>query len=291
MTNRISPALTLPRRALILATAAAAVAGPVFIGMWNAPRGLAQSEEKLVFEVAAIKRIDPAALGGGPRPLAPAVMRGGGIRSQVSIFNLMCWAYRIDGAQLSGGPSWVRSDLYDIQAKAEKFEGPDDPTVPISEQQANRTRERVKALLAERFHLAVRTESKEAPVFILSVAKGGHKLTPEPEGRGGVRRGAGVIEGFGAPISFLAVPLTQMLGRPVLDETGIEGRFKFKLEYKPVDPQELRGLAQLGTPLADDDPRPSIYTAIKDQLGLELQTRKGPVASIVIERIERPTEN
>src|SRR6185369_551457 len=130
MTNRISPALTLPRRALILATAAAAVAGPVFIGMWNAPRGLAQSEEKLVFEVAAIKRIDPAALGGGPRPLAPAVMRSGGIRSQVSIFNLMCWAYRIDGAQLSGGPSWVRSDLYDIQAKAEKFEGPDDPTVP-----------------------------------------------------------------------------------------------------------------------------------------------------------------
>jgi uncharacterized protein (TIGR03435 family) len=244
-----------------------------------------------VFEVAAIKRIDPAALGGGPRPLAPAVMRGGGIRSQVSIFNLMCWAYRIDGAQLSGGPSWVRSDRYDIQAKPEKFEGSEDPTAPISEQRANRVRERVKALLAERFHLAVRTETKESEVYVLSVAKGGHKLTPDPEGSGGARRGAGVIEGMGAPVSFLAINLKLELGRPVLDETGIDGKFKFKLEFRPEGVDVRQALAAAGEPVADNDPRPLIFNAIKNQLGLELHQKKGPVTSVVIERIERPTEN
>jgi uncharacterized protein (TIGR03435 family) len=77
----------------------------------------------------------------------------------------------------------------------------------------------------------------------------------------------------------------------VLDETGIDGKFKFKLEYQPFEAQEKVGLALQGIPVADDDPRPSIFTAIKSQLGLELQSRKGPVTAIVIERIERPTEN
>jgi uncharacterized protein (TIGR03435 family) len=288
--NRISPRLTTARKLLLAAAGTAAVATPVLIGLWHAPSGNAQSPEKLVFEVASIKRLDPGPQG-GPIPLAPGVTPGGGIRSAVSIFNLICWAYRIDGAQLSGGPSWVHSDRYDIQAKPEKFEGPQDPAPPISEQQANRTRERVKALLADRFRLAVRTETKEGEVYVLSVAKGGHKLTPDPEGRIGVSRGAGVIEGRGAPISFLVVPLTQMFGRPVLDETGIEGRFKFKLEYRPFEAQEKQGLAILGEPVADDDPRPSIFAAIKSQLGLQLESRKGPVTRVVIERIERPTEN
>ena len=289
--NRIAPRLTAARKMLLAAAGLAAIGAPVFIGLWRAPAGNAQSQEKLVFEVASIKRMDPSALGGGPRPLAPGVTPGGGIRSQVPIFNVICWAYRIDGAQLSGGPSWVRSDRYDIQAKPEKFEEPEDPTTPISEQRANRVRERVKALLAERFQMAVRTETKEAEVFVLSVAKGGHKLTPAPEGPNGVSRGAGVIESRGAPISFLAVPLTLELGWPVLDETGLDGRFKYKLEYRPEDAQVRAGLALQGMPVGDDDPRPSIFAAIQSQLGLRLQSKKGPVTTVVIERIERPTEN
>jgi uncharacterized protein (TIGR03435 family) len=81
-----------------------------------------------------------------------------------------------------------------------------------------------------------------------------------------------------------------MLGRPVLDETGLEGRFKYKLEFRPDDAVK-RALALAGQPVPDDDPRPSIFTAIKSQLGLELQTRKAPLASLVIERVDRPTEN
>ena len=146
--------------------------------------------------------------------------------------------------------------------------------------------------MADRFHLAVRTETKDAEVYVLSVPKGGHKLTHNPEAdRPGVTRGVGVIQSPGAPVSFLAVALTTELGRPVLDETGLEGRFKFKLEFRPEGGDVRQALAAAGEPVTDDDPRPSIFTAIKNQLGLELQSRKGPVPTVVIERIERPTEN
>ena len=290
--NQVSTSLSTARKLLLAGAGIVAIGAPVLIGLWRVPSGNAQSQEKLIFEVASVKRLDPTALRGGPIPLAPGVTPGGGIHSQVPVFNLICWAYRIDGSQLSGGPSWIRSDRYDIQAKPERFEGPNDPNTPISEQVANRTRERVKALLADRFRLAVRTESKEADVYVLSVAKSGHKLTPEPERRGGVSRGAGVIESpIGVPVSFLAMALTTELGRPVLDETGLDGLFKFKLEYRPEDPQVKAGLAQLGQPVTDDDPRPSIFSAIKNQLGLELQSKKGPVTTVVIERIDRPTAN
>src|SRR5262249_34547884 len=140
--NRIAPRLTTARKMLLAAAGMAAIGAPVLIGVWRAPSSHAQSQEELVFEVASIKRLDPAARGGGGSvPLAPGVTPGGGIRSFVPIFNLICWAYRIDGAQLSGGPSWVRSDRYAIEAKPEKFEGPEDAAAPVSELQANRTRE------------------------------------------------------------------------------------------------------------------------------------------------------
>jgi uncharacterized protein (TIGR03435 family) len=281
--DRIAHRLTGARKLLLAVAGVLVVAGPVLVGLMSPPRGVAQSQEKLVFEVASVKRMNPAA--GGPIPLAPGVTPGGGIRSHVSLFHLIRWAYRVDGSQLSGGPSWVRDDRYSIEAKPERFEGPDDPNVPPSEQHTNRVRERVKSLLADRFRLVVRAESREAPVYVLSVAKGGHKLTPDPDGRGGMRNGGDFVESFGAPLSFFAVALTHVLGRPVVDETGIDGRFKFRLEFRFAKGQDR------DEPVADDDPRPSIFTAIKDQLGLELQSRKRPVASIVIERIERPTEN
>src|SRR5215475_6671906 len=165
--NRVARRLTTARKLLLAGASVVAIGAPVLIGLWRVPSGNAQSQERLVFEVASIKRLNPAAQKGGRIALAPGVTPGGGISSSVPISNLICWAYKIDGAQLSGGPSWVRSDRYDIQAKPEKFEGPEDPTGPISEQRANRDRERVKTLLADRFHLAVRTETKEDEVFVL----------------------------------------------------------------------------------------------------------------------------
>src|SRR5215831_18504214 len=144
MASRISYGLSAARKLLFAAAGMAPAGTPVLIGLWGAPCGNAQSQERLTFEVASIKRVNPAQGAGGPLPLAPGVTPDGGIRSFVPIFNLICWAYRIDGAQLSGGPSWVRSDRYAIEAKPGKFEAPEDPTAPISEQRASRARERVK---------------------------------------------------------------------------------------------------------------------------------------------------
>ena len=116
-------------------------------------------------------------------------------------------------------------------------------------------------------------------------------MTPNPGAGGGVTRGSGVIESPGSPISFLAVALTQALGKLVLDETGLADRFKYKLEFRPENVEEKLALALAGEPVANNDPRPTIFSAIKSQLGLELQSKKGPVTTVVIERIERPTEN
>src|SRR5215475_9920032 len=121
--NGIAPRLTAARKKLL---AGAAIGSTVLIGLSCAASGYAQSQEKLRFEVASIKPLKPAAQGAGPIPLAPAVMPGGGIRSSVSIFNLICWAYHVDRDQLSGGPSWISSERYDIQAKPERFGGPED---------------------------------------------------------------------------------------------------------------------------------------------------------------------
>jgi uncharacterized protein (TIGR03435 family) len=261
---------------------------PVLIGMWNAPRGLAQSQDKLVFEVASIKPVDRSTLSKVGIGLTP----GGGIRGTAPVKMFITWAYKIGDFQLSGGPSWIASDFFEIQAKPEKFEGPDDPAILPSEQQTERTRERMKALLAERFRLVVRTESKEASVYVLSVGKGGHKLKAAENARNGVRQNNGEIISMGSPIRFFVPSLSRILGRPVLDETGLTGEYDFKLEFRPESfvPAEKFGVP-IPAPDTSEDPRPSIFTAVQQQLGLKLDARKGPVAAIVIERVEKPSGN
>lgn len=288
---RMSTGLTATRKMLLAMAGMAVIATPVLIGWSRAPSAHAQSQGKLFFEVASIRRLVANEGGGGAMPLAPGVTAGGGIRSQVPIFNLICWAYQIDGSQLSGGPGWLRSDRYAIQAKPREVEGPDDPAARLSaRERQDQTRERVKALLADRFRLVVRTETREAPVYVLLVAKGGPKLPPPTNGeQGGIRFLGDAIESNGAPVSFLAVTLTQMLGRPVLDQTGLDGRYKYKLDFRPENLEIERALAQEGK--AVDGTPPSIFTAIRSQLGLELQSRKGPLPTVVIEGVERPTEN
>jgi bla regulator protein blaR1 len=293
VSRSLAPRLSSAGKLLLVVSAAAAIGVPILVGLFHAASAQAQSKEKLVFEVVSVKRVNPAAQAGGRMALAPGVLPGGGLRSTVPIFNLICWAYRVDGSQLSGGPNWIHTDRYAIEARP----GDDSLEAGFSElDRTNRARERVKALLADRFNMTVRTETKESQVYVLTVAKGGHKMAPaSPEATSGfgVSRGAGVItSAVGAPMTFLAVALTQVLGRPVQDETGLGGhRFQFKLEFKPESFEEKRALALSGEPVADDDPRPSILSAIKGQLGLELQSRKVPIPTVTIERIERPSEN
>lgn len=292
MTNRISQKLTPARKLLLAIAGMMAVAGPVLIGIMNAPHGRAQSKPgALAFEVASIKPADPDARG-----VRIQFTPGGGLSAMnVRPRQLIELAYDVQSFQISGGPGWLNSQGFDIIAKA-----PQSPEAPAKERQMTEAhreqfRQRVQALLGERFQLVIRRDTKEMPVYALVVAKNGPRLK-ESTGEGtGIRAGRGEISGDKVAIAMLARILASRVGRPVLDRTGLKGNYDFKLEWTP-DLGE--GSAKAGGPLdkgegasAADPSGPSIFTALQEQLGLKLESTKGPVEIIVIERAEKPTEN
>jgi uncharacterized protein (TIGR03435 family) len=206
------------------------------------------------------------------------------------------------GVDIEGGPEWVRSDsdTYAITARA---------AGPAS--QAMMRGPMLRALLEERFHLQIRRETREGPVFELTVAKGGVKMRRTPEGscvprdlnlypqppnapdgkpwcatinyRSSRQTMTGIIDVIGATTAEMA-PYLSTGGRKVIDKTGLEGRFDFHLEYA----------REGGPPPADADPAhagPTIFAAVQETLGLKLTPAKGPVTVLVIEHVERPEGN
>jgi len=145
----------------------------------------------------------------------------------------------------------------------------------------NRHRQRMQAVLRDRLGLVLRAETKDLPVYALTVAKGGHKLAPPTERGFGMRTGRDRIAASGASIKQLTDSLSSLLGRPVINETGLEGPFDFNLQWTPD--------AQLATP--GENAGASIFAAIQEQLGLKLESKKGPVSVFVVEKIEKPSEN
>jgi uncharacterized protein (TIGR03435 family) len=193
------------------------------------------------------------------------------------------YAYDVEDIQISGGPAWFASDRWDIVGTAGR---------EITEAER---RNMLQAVLNERFKMTIRRESKELPVYALVVAKGGSKLTPGTAGNPervelGVS-GAGMhqMRGQSVPLSTLARVLTGQAGRIVLDRTGIAGSFDYQLEWVP-DPANMpmiNGAKPDGSKLDGA----SIFTAVQEQLGLKLESTKGPVEILVIERAEKATEN
>ena len=152
----------------------------------------------------------------------------------------------------------------------------------------------VQTLLADRFQLKVHRETREIPVYVLTVRKGGHKMKPRTEGDGGPPtslfvRGANV-PARNAPVSMFAGALQRLvLDRPVIDKTGITGNFDFDLAWRP-DASQFGGRG--GTlPAASDPDRPDLFTAIQEQLGLKLDADKGPGEVIVVDAVEKPSPN
>jgi len=280
----------------------AAIVG-VSIGILAAGGLFAQSGAvPLTFEVASIKPSSPDARGTSLQLEPPNGLR----TTNAPLRMLIAFAYNIRDFQLSGGPGWIGTDRYDIQAKGERSPGtekvPDDPRRMTDAQRAamqEKMRERVRALLAERFHLVIHRETREGPVYALVVAKGGPKLKAveeSPDAQVGLRGGRGQLTGFAAPTPMLASFLSNQLGRPVLDKTELKGKYDFKLEWAPDPSQGGDKPGQLppgvdAPPPYTDPEGPSIFTALQEQLGLRLESQKGPVETIVIDRVEKPSEN
>jgi bla regulator protein blaR1 len=197
---------------------------------------------------------------------------------------LITFAYDLREHQLSGGPGWLNSDRYDIVAKAES---------------PNPTEEEMKlmfqTLLADRFQLKAHRETKELPVYALSVGKNGPKLSKaDAAGKGPqmMSTGRGQLKAKKTSIEQFAKLLGNQLGRTVLDKTGLPGDFDFDLTWTPDVTQPL-GPKEGGVdgPPPADPAGPSIFTAIQEQLGLKLESQKGPVEILVIDSVERASEN
>ena len=264
------------------------------------------------FEVASIKPSDPNSPGVGFR-ISPGALDIRGTTLSLLIQS----AYNVRDFQISGGPGWMRSDRYDVMAKYERgaAASPDIANVEARQKEEEEQRERIRALLADRFRLRIRRETKEMQAYVLTQEKSGSKLkeakkeepapafasngskNPERPPGARIRIGRGSITAQSATSDFLAQMLSQQLGRPVIDETGLKGVYDFALEWTPDPGQGIGpGFAPPAGP-RPDAPAPaepggtSIFSAIQEQLGLKLDSRKAPVEVIVIESVEKPSEN
>lgn len=157
-------------------------------------------------------------------------------------------------------------------------------------------RGRLGNLLEERFLLTLHRETKEQQVCALVVAQSGPKLQESKEGMGRAGMDRGLLTGQGVGLGLLAKNLSNQLDRTVIDHTDLSGKYDFELKWTP-DPGQPTA-APLGPPPPGvklpppPDPNgPSIFTALTEQLGLRLESQKGPVEMLVIDRVERPSEN
>jgi uncharacterized protein (TIGR03435 family) len=216
---------------------------------------------------------------------------GGGLTATgVTLKMLIMFAYGVAGYQISGAPSWIGTERWDIEAKTEGVQGP----VPLAQSQA-----RLRRLLEDRFQLKTRRESRKLPIYALVATKGGPKLNPHPgdpaERKPVASFGFGSASFTDSSVANLAGQLTLYLDRPVLDQTGVKGSYDFTLKWTPA-PNESSAQA-IGLPPHADPPAPtdstgpSLFTALQEQLGLRLKPAKGPVDILAIEHVEKPSEN
>ena len=228
------------------------------------------------FAVATIKPTDPSFRGiliGAPGGVLSA--RGYTLKA------LIAYSYDMDDHQILDVPKSLDSERYDITAKPEK-EG----RFTTAEGKVM-----LQSLLADRFQLKFHRESKELPIYILTVAKSGSKMRPRTEGDGGAPRSmlfqGPRLPGRNLSVTDLAAGLQKMaLDRPVIDKTGLSGKFDFDLTWRP----ELQQVGQGGTAISNSDV-PDIFTAVQEQLGLKLESSKGRVEVLVIDSVQKPSEN
>jgi uncharacterized protein (TIGR03435 family) len=252
------------------------------------PRWIAFAQQ-LAFDVASVKPADPNL----QSHLLGSRNGSSFTATDATLKQLVGFAYDVGGYHISGGPKWLDSDRYSVEGK------PDSAT-PISRGPAGipAMRAMLQQLLAERFKLAVHHETREEQVYELVVTRGGSKLKDADTTRAGPKgigsTGPGRLQGMAASMDVLVQVLAPALSRSIIDKTGLTGKYDFTLEYTP----ELAQL-QLSPPGPPDgqgppppDPNgPSLFTALQEQLGLRLESAKGPVEILVIDHAEKPDAN
>jgi uncharacterized protein (TIGR03435 family) len=204
--------------------------------------------------------------------------------TNTSVKELIRFAYGVREYQIGRVPGWVDSERFDIVAKRvdgkAKSKGQEDE------------KSLVRELLAERFQLATHRETKQMTVFLLVAAKEGPKLTAHNDAATKTRGGCGRLVGRRVTTDAIATMLSRQLDREVLNRTGISGEYDIQLNFTPDSgPCRMATDSPGGSATPDPSELPSIYTALQQQLGLKLESAKGPVDFLLIDRVERPAEN
>jgi len=342
MSNRVARRLSYPKKAILTGAAMAAVAAPIEVGIMKTPRpdGRLMTPQVVTQSAAAAAAVTtPKFEVASVKPCSgdSAVDRGGrgaggsspgrldlSCRTVMSIIQTAYTSGMPPLPPIEGGPAWINSERYAINAKAEGTPSGSTMRGPM-----------LQALLQDRFQLKAHVESRDVPGYALTVAKGGPKLTPHQEGNcvdiglvkplttappphtpgerpvicGASHFGKGTgpnvtLEVPGVSLDYFARTFLGIAfwGRPVINKTGITGLFDIHLEFSPDESTPGppgNGLGPRaaanpdgGPPAGDSIPAgPSIFVALQKQLGLKLEPIKGPRESLVIDRVERPSEN
>lgn len=235
------------------------------------------------FEVATIKPNNS-----GKPGLQGLVLRGRNFETvNSSLGDLISFAYEVQKEQIVNAPAWVNSDRYDITAI------PDEPGEPNPEQ----VRVMIRKLLANRFRLEFHREKRDLPAYVLTIAKNGEKLKPS-EVKGplpglGMRPGSGglmILVRNATMGDFATFMQSLVLDRPMVDQTGLAGKYDFHFTFTPNDSQ-FNGHPPLQPKTGAPYSAPDLFEALQQQLGLKVESRKTPVGVIVIDRADHPTPN
>ncbi len=240
--------------------------------------------QTLAFEAAVVKSNHSNARGSS----LPPPQHGRFTAVNVPLKEFILEAYQIQELQLSGGPGWISSEGFDITAKA------------AGDAKRTEVYQMLQTLLRDRFQLAFHRETKDLPVYTITVAKNGPRMKKNSGEECGESVPGHPCGGFNVQqrrhvwgervsIAQLANVLSTLAGRAVLDKTALKGTFDIDLEWTPDEGQRA-GLDIRNAPPQDNN-RPSLFTAMEEQLGLKLDSQRGAVEVLVIDRVERPSDN
>ncbi|HTW31461.1 MAG TPA: TIGR03435 family protein [Candidatus Sulfotelmatobacter sp.] len=309
MSEHIGRKLDFSRKLLITTAAVLAIAIPVLVGLFSATPSRAQTSDDSAttptFQSFSIKpsqapNPEPTYEGSGKHMIRMMFGPDGFFAANVTMSALIQEAYGIQANQIAGGPDWLNTDRFDVQAKLDK---PQTPNLgPRPEKYHSIIQQLLQTELTQHTQLAVHTETKNLPTYALVAADGGSKLQPAPtsdsqgEGMMGVHRmmtqngPSGQVVGLsaqGTPMADFASQLSLQLGTPVIDKTGLKGNYNFNLQWA------TDGAADGNDNSAGQnaDAARSMSAALQQQLGLKLVPQTRPMPVVVIDHIEKPADN
>jgi bla regulator protein blaR1 len=294
MANSAGCAVTGTNKLLLGVIIGAVLLGPLALGALS-ERPASQSDSavgstRLSFDVASIRPSGPnSQFGGWFGPGSHVIL------SHVSLDRLIKWSYALRDGQLLGGPDWLHKKFFDIDAKCDPPAGGDPRTMNSERRHAyeHQIFLRLQSLMADRFQLRLRQETRELHVYELVAGSKGPKFneTPKPGLDGKIKEGSilrpGHMELYHAPTDIVVRILSQVSGQIVLDRTGLKGFYDLTLDWTPEVPRS----PDSHSGEASDVSGPTLFTAVQEQLGLKLKPAKDPVPVLVVENVSLPERN